>query len=164
MTDQSSDILSHMAAKGAPALMNRDREMIPVVLLRAMLILALSSLALVSYAVLTDRPLVGQPLPAEVTAERMIVLERAADGAMSVRTPDGTTLAEPGEATSGFIDVVWRAMARQRMQHAVDPTAPLALRERANGRLELTDPETGWSVELASFGADNRRAFAALLD
>jgi putative photosynthetic complex assembly protein len=164
MTDQSSDLLHTMARKGAPKLMNRDREMIPVVLLRAMLILALSTLALVSYAVVTDRPLVGQPLPAPVVKERLIVLEGSETGVSAVRSLEGALLTDPDGPLSGFVDVVWRALARERMQHGVAAGLPLVLAEHANGRLSLTDPETGWSVELASFGADNRAAFATLLD
>ena len=43
------------------------------------------------------------------------------------------------------------------------PAAPVTLARHQNGRLSLSDPETGWSVELTNFGSDNEAAFAALL-
>lgn len=161
---QQSDILSTLAEKGRPHLMNRDKEMVPVVLLRAMLILALSALAITTYAVVTERPLVGQPLPAPVTAEREIVMDGDKSGAVSIYGADGTLLAAAEDGVSGFHSVIWRAMARSRRMQGVDPTLPLTLARHANGRLSLTDPITGWTVELASFGAANRDAFGAFLD
>lgn len=163
MSDQT-DILSTMARDGAPALVTRDKEMIPTVLLRAMLILALSALALTTYAVVTDRPLTGQPLAAPVSEERQIVLLSNGPDHVSVLTADGQVILENGAERSGFLVVIARAVARQRGQHGVALDAPLALRNHTNGRLSLTDPATGWSVELASFGAANRDAFGALLN
>jgi len=163
MSDQT-DILSTMARDGAPALVERDREMIPTVLLRAMLILALSALAITTYAVVTDRPLTGQPLSANVVDQQQIVLSGDATGAVAVFDTAGTELVANAAAESGFLVVVWRAYARQRGQHGLATDAPLTLTERANGRLTLSDPETGWSVELASFGAANRDAFASLMN
>jgi putative photosynthetic complex assembly protein len=45
----------------------------------------------------------------------------------------------------------------------VGQDAPVTLARHENGRLTLTDPATGWSVELTAFGSDNEAAFAALL-
>jgi putative photosynthetic complex assembly protein len=147
-----------------PELVNRDREMIPPVLLKAMAILALSSLALTSYAVLTDRPLTGQPIPSEPVASRMIALDGHVDGSVKVLDASGAVIRDLGPDEAGFISVIWRGMNRTRMQHGVAETLPLRLVEFENGRLAIFDDETGWTVELASFGDANRASFAALLD
>ncbi len=47
--------------------------------------------------------------------------------------------------------------------HRVGEDAPVTLARHQNGRLTITDPATGWSVELTAFGSDNEAAFAALL-
>jgi putative photosynthetic complex assembly protein len=146
-----------------PELVNRDREMIPPVLLKAMAMLALTSLALVTYAVLTDRPLTGVPQPAPEVASRVIALDGHVDGSVIVLDEAGAVLSDLGPDEAGFVSVVWRAMNRERMLHGVAETAPLRLVEMENGRLTVFDDETGWSVELGSFGQANRAAFERLL-
>ena len=152
------------AQRRNPELVNRDREMIPPVLLKAMAILALSSLAITSYAVLTDRPTVGTPPPAEELRSRQIVLDGDRYGGVVVYDGAGTMMADLGPDEAGFISVIWRGMNRTRMKHGVAETLPLRLVEYANGRLALYDDETDWSVELGYFGDDNRASFAALMD
>ena len=148
----------------APQLVNRDREMIPSTLLKAMAMLALSSLLLVTYAVLTDRPLTGQPLPAPEVKSRIIALDGDRYGAVTVLDENGDVIVAHDADTAGFVSVIWRGMNRSRMQHGVAETAPLRLVEFENGRLAIFDDETGWSVELASFGDENRATFAAFLE
>ena len=147
-----------------PKLVNRDREMIPRALIRAMFALALISLALVSYARITDQPLVGQPLPAPVTKERLLALTKSGESTFAVIDEKGGKIAEYEKTDAGFVAVVYAGLARTRMQHGVEMTTPLRLAEHENGRLSLHDDATGWHVELASFGASNRAAFAKLLD
>lgn len=150
-------------AERHPQLVNRDKEMIPRALVRAMMGLALLSLVLVGYARLTDRPLMGQPLPAPVTFERQIVLIGATDGSVTIRDTDGTLLADLTEAEAGFISVIARGLNRKRLVERKVSDAPVKLIEYENGRLAINDPETDWQVELANFGASNRAAFAKLL-
>lgn len=159
-----SDRPMNVAQARHPELVNRDREMIPPVLLKAMLMLALTSLALVTYAVLTDRPLTGQPRPAPEVQSREIVLDGARDGSVVVLDAQGTVLRDLDADNGGFISVIWRAMNRNRMQHGVAETLPLRLVEYENGRLAIYDDVTGWDVELASFGQGNRATFASLFD
>ncbi len=146
-----------------PELVNRDREMIPPVLLKAMAILALSALAITTYAVVTDRPLVGQPPAAAEVRSRAIILDGDKYGGVVVKAADGAVMQDLDPDAAGFISVIWRGMNRSRMLHGVPETMPLRLVEFENGRLAIFDDETGWTVELASFGDDNRASFAALL-
>lgn len=147
-----------------PQLRHQDTDMIPPVLLRAMAILALSALALTTYAVLTGREPSGRPPAGEPLIAREIVLDGSVNGSVRVLDPTGTELLAGNDETGGFSSVMWRAMRRERMQHGVDPMLPLVLSRHDGGRVIVTDPVTGWRVELGGFGADNVAEFARLLD
>jgi putative photosynthetic complex assembly protein len=144
-----------------PAFRDRDREMIPRTLLRAMAALVLASLAIVSFAVLTGRDTVGRPAAAAVTAERTIALIGGGAQAVTVLDAHGAVLADL--AHGGFVTVVQNGLMTTRRRHGIDPDRPVRLVAYANGRLAIEDPLTGWSVELYAFGADNRAAFERLL-
>lgn len=144
-----------------PALRNRDREMIPRVLLRAMGGLVLASLLIVGYASLTGRPPVGQPEPAAVVQERTIQLIGGGAQAVTVLDENGAVMADM--AHGGFVTVVQNALETARRRHGIDPALPIRLVRYANGRLAVEDPLIGWSVELYAFGGDNRASFERLL-
>lgn len=138
-----------------------DKELIPRVLLRAMLGLVLATIAIVGYASLTDRPTVAQPKPADVVFERSLILEGAGAKAVVLRDADGELIAALGHG--GFITVIQNGLARARLVHGVQADLPVRLVSYANGRLTLHDDLTGWSVELGSFGGDNRASFERLM-
>jgi putative photosynthetic complex assembly protein len=56
-----------------------------------------------------------------------------------------------------------RGMARERRMNGIGPALPFELTQWANGALTLRDPATGRAIELGSFGATNRAAFARFL-
>lgn len=149
---------------GREMLRRRDREMIPTRLLIAMGALALSALALTTYARVTDRPLVGVPHAAPITDSRELILDGNRFGEVIVRDAGGIILMDLNASQAGFISVIWRGLDRKRMLAGTDPLAPVNLVAYENGRLSIQDPVTGWSAELASFGALNEAAFAQLLD
>jgi putative photosynthetic complex assembly protein len=68
----------------------------------------------------------------------------------------------PGEP-SGFIRGVLRSFGRERRSKNVGMEAPYRLTLWDDYSLSLTDTGTGRTIELGSFGPDNRAAFAALL-
>ena len=139
----------------------RDREMIPRGLLIAMVSLALGALALATYASVTDRVPSAQPEPAAVLESRTFSLD--GDGvAVSAVQPDGTVLLDT--ENGAFIAVVNDALTRVRLVHGIKGNPPVTLSRLANGRLVLSDPATGWSSELTSFGAGNARHWAVLFD
>lgn len=138
-----------------------DKDMVPPVLLRAMLALALLSLAIVGFSVATGREPVGQPKAADVVQERLIVLKGGGAQAVTVLAPDGTVIADM--AHGGFITVVQNGLQRARLTQGVDQMLPVRLVRFSNGRLALLDPETGWSAELYAFGGDNKAAFERLM-
>jgi putative photosynthetic complex assembly protein len=146
----------------SPTFKNRDKEMVPRVLLWAMFGLAMSALAITSFAVLTGRERVAQPAPAEVQRELWIVMEGHNAQAVTVRNTDGSVLLDLPHG--GFVTVIQNGLATERRKHGLDPRSPVRIVEYTNGRLAAEDPLTGWSVELYAFGGDNKAAFERLLD
>jgi len=141
----------------------RDRELVPRFLVRAVGTLMLISLVLVAYARFTDRPLEAVPPEGAVAAERVVVLFSDMSGAVRVLDAQGSVVADLGPEEGGFISGVGRALARERTKHGVPETAPVRLVRYADGRIALFDDLTGWRAELIGFGRDNAAAFARLL-
>ncbi|MFN3554276.1 MAG: photosynthetic complex assembly protein PuhC [Novosphingobium meiothermophilum] len=97
---------------------------------------------------------------------RHLTFSDRSDGAVVVEDADsGQTLAVlMGENDGGgFVRGVMRGMARERKMRGVGQEAPFELALWQNGSLSLLDPATGRSVELGSFGPDNRAAFMQFL-
>jgi putative photosynthetic complex assembly protein len=116
----------------------------------------------------------GRPTTPELRVENKVavVKERSfrfsdrADGALVISdagTNDEVVVLEPG-SNSGFIRGVMRGLMRERMLKEAGRDAPVKVTQWADGALTLTDISTGRIIELGSFGPDNRRAFAAILD
>ncbi|WP_425083078.1 photosynthetic complex assembly protein PuhC [Ruegeria profundi] len=144
---------------------SQDRELIPRVLLRAMGLLVCAVLAIVTYARIADVPLSATPPAAEITHERaMILISDGVSGAVSVLSPEGAVIARLDATQGGFVAGVARVIDRNRAQADLPAHTPVIVTRRANGRLDITDPATGWSADLMGFGADNASRFARLLD
>ena len=146
-------------------LRQRDKEMIPRVLLRAMFALVLACLLIVTYARVTDRPLSAAP-PSDmpIIAERAIFLHGDMSGAARVLDMDGTVIADLDPTKGGFISGVRRVISRERTLRRLPVDAPVRLVAWEDGRLSILDDTTGWRAELTGFGADNLAAFRRLLD
>jgi putative photosynthetic complex assembly protein len=143
----------------------RDKEMIPRMLLRAMLLMVVCAVALVVFARLTDRPLVAAPpqgIP--MVTERIIVLSGDMAGRALVTDMDGRVIADlPGDQ-GGFVAGIWRVTQRERMLRGLPDTLPLRLVLYEDSRLVVYDDFTGWRAQLIGFGIDNYRTFYRLLD
>jgi len=84
----------------------------------------------------------------------------------TVRVEDGATaevLARFGEGQGGFIRATVRSLVHQRRIRGIGPEVPFTLTRWENDALTLADPETGRSVEVSSFGPDNRAVYQNLL-
>lgn len=141
----------------------RDREMVPRILVRAMFALMAFSLALTTYAVVTDRPKVGQ-LALAPAAEVLPVTFEALDEGYLLKGPSGEILAASAAERSGFIAVIGRLVDRERARRSIAGNPPVDVVLRENGGVGLSDPATGFEVELVGYGADNVAAFARLFD
>ncbi|WP_299733642.1 photosynthetic complex assembly protein PuhC [uncultured Tateyamaria sp.] len=155
-----SDTQTHIS----PRIRSSDDELVPRVLIRAVLALLLAVMSLVTIAVLTDRPLESTPPQGDILTERAIFVSGDASGAARVLDANGSVLADFPSDKGGFVAGIERVIARERLKTGADAAAPVLLRLRAGNRLSIYDPETNWSAELMGFGADNLRTFARLLD
>ncbi|MGJ4952795.1 photosynthetic complex assembly protein PuhC [Bradyrhizobium sp. HKCCYLS20291] len=90
--------------------------------------------------------------------------EDRADGGISVVAPDSGKVVGVVEAGSdGFLRTVLRSMAFDRQRHAIGSGPAFTINRWSDGRLSLDDPATGRRVDLAPFGADNKRRFTELM-
>lgn len=97
---------------------------------------------------------------------RQLTFNDRADGAVvvnDVNTGETVRVLIDGVPGNGFVRGVMRGMARERHIRGVGMAPPFTLTLWKNGTLSLDDKTTGRSIELGSFGPDNRAAFAALL-
>jgi putative photosynthetic complex assembly protein len=128
------------------------------------------SLALTASVTLGFMP--KQSVPAEARAaagigmaqERTLRFFDEPDG--SVRIEDGATgevLARHSVGEGGFIRATVRSLVHQRRIRGLGPEVAFTLTEWQNGNLTLADPVTRRSVEVSSFGPDNRAVYQNLL-
>lgn len=137
-----------------------DRETIPRRIVLAMFGLALVSLLLVSLSVATGRPLVGQPHPAEAVRGHTVTI--TGEGThVNVTDDRGRVLLD---GNGGFVDVVLDGLTRARRVARVEGNAPVTIIQYDNGRVTLSDPSSGWQVELTSFGPANTGTFLKMLN
>ena len=94
---------------------------------------------------------------------RELRFEDRPDGSIAVF--DGKTGAEVEAVTgqAGFVRGTLRGLARERRARGLGPEQPFQLIGRADGRLTLSDPATGRTVDLESFGPTNASVFAQML-
>lgn len=91
---------------------------------------------------------------------------RFTDGAdSSVQVIDGRSgqLIEAVQGEQGFLRGVLRGLAQERLRRGIGDGPVFQLMASADGRLTLSDPATGRSVDLESFGRDNAAVFARWL-
>lgn len=140
-----------------------DRDLVPRMMIRAMLGLVLTVLALVTYARLTDAPLVATPADSEIVMERQVFLSGDMSGAVTILDANGALIANLSPEEGGFIAGVSRVLDRERGKQGVSLTGPVSIIARKNGRISVFDPSTGWSADLMGFGRSNSLAFTKLL-
>ncbi|MEQ5871671.1 pullulanase [Sagittula sp. NFXS13] len=140
-----------------------DRDLVPRMMVRAMLALVLTVLTVVTIARVTGQPLIATLPEGKIIIQREIVLSGDMSGAARVHAPDGTLIAVLSPEEGGFISGVYRVLLHERKKTGVAPDAPVLLLQKDTGRLEIHDPSTGWRADLMGFGADNAKAFARLL-
>lgn len=86
------------------------------------------------------------------------------DGAVRVEDgASGEVLARFGEGEGGFIRATVRNLVHQRRIRNIGREVPFTLTRWSNDTLTLADPTTGKSIEVASFGPDNRKVYADML-
>ena len=141
----------------------KEEQLVPKVMVGAVVALLLSILALVTIAKITDRPLESKPNEGTILSERAIFIDSDATGAARVFDSFGVLLADFSAEKGGFVAGVDRVIIRERSRSGAKMSSPVMLRLREGNRLSIYDPETKWSAELMGFGTTNLRTFARLL-
>ncbi len=99
-----------------------------------------------------------------IQQSRDLVFDDAKSGAVQIRDADSGILIDelvPGK--DGFVRMVMRILARDRMMAGGSKSTPFTLARWEDGRLTISDPSTGRRVDLVGFGASNENALAKLL-
>ncbi|MEL6677405.1 MAG: photosynthetic complex assembly protein PuhC [Pseudomonadota bacterium] len=139
-------------------------ERIPRALIVAVAAFLVVVLTLVAIARLTGAPPQAMPPVSAVHSDRMLAMERTADGGMIVHdATTGALIVELSPQRAGFIGGVWRVVLFERRKTGADPAAPLRLVRWEDGRLSLLETTSDWRMELIGFGATNLEAFARLM-
>lgn len=89
-------------------------------------------------------------------------LENGSVGVIKAGTEEMIAELKPGE--SGFVRVVLRGLARDRMALGLGPEQPFRIARHTDGLSTLTDLATGEVVTLTAFGASNAAAFEQFLN
>lgn len=96
--------------------------------------------------------------------KRAVRFEDRADGSVGVFDVGA---AEPFDViapqTGGFLRGTLRGLARARKLNNTDKEPPFELTRWADGRLSLSDPQTGREISLEPFGPSNYAVFKRLL-
>ncbi len=148
----------------ASQMKHRDREMVPKFLVQAMFALMIAAIALVSYARLTGREVTSVAPHSDVLREISVTLTGTRSDGVAVLDRNGSHIAHSSLNKSGFIDVIWVSVMRERALHNVSPSEPIRVVRRENGHTAVIDDTTGWKIELIGYGQDNVAAFARLVD
>jgi putative photosynthetic complex assembly protein len=159
MTDQRTNPGLWYDAEKRPQ-PRRSREFIPTRLVAAMFSLAGIALVLVSLAVYTGREPTGQPKDAPVWKTQTMTIEGRGNHVRIVEDTGRVLL----DGNGGFISVVLDGLERARHVARVEDNPPVTITQYENGRVSLTDPATGWQVELSSFGPGNVGTFRQMLN
>ncbi|HEX2942422.1 MAG TPA: photosynthetic complex assembly protein PuhC [Rhodopila sp.] len=104
------------------------------------------------------------PTSKAVISRNLLFRDRA-NGAVAVY--DAAHPAAPIETiapeTNGFLRATMRGLAQQRLRQDASRAVPFRLTGWADGRLTLSDPTTGRSVDMEAFGHTNEAVFVHLL-
>ena len=112
------------------------------------------------------------PTPAQALTERLptalthrtLRFSLMADDSLAITdAATGADVLRLAQSESGFIHGAMRGLRRTRMVHGVSRDPVLTIARWSDGRLTASDPQTNTLIDLGAFGADNRKAFEALL-
>ncbi len=98
-----------------------------------------------------------------VSVRELLFVDRT-DGGVDVVAADSNKTIDilpPGQ--DGFVRIVLRGLARERVRQNQGRHVPFRLTRWADGRLSVEDPTTSRRVDLGAFGAVNAASFAKLM-
>ena len=96
------------------------------------------------------------PSPPPALSTTYLSFTDLANGGVAVRdATSGKLVATIPDRGDGFVRMTLRLMAGMRMRENIGQSAPFILTEFSGGRVRLSDPATGQSIELEAFGPSN---------
>jgi putative photosynthetic complex assembly protein len=101
--------------------------------------------------------------PEAAVAERLLSFSDQPDGGVLVTDTRTGQAVQVLHGEQGFLRGVLRGLARERRASGIGAAPPYRLSLHAEGRLLITDTQTGRFIDLASFGTDNAAVFARWL-
>lgn len=102
--------------------------------------------------------------PARVLIQRDLVFELPTDGSVEARDArSGALVARVPPSDRSFVQGMIHGLQVMRRLRHVDPAAPLRIAALSDGRLTLSDSETGTVVDIEGFGPDNAASFHVFL-
>ena len=105
------------------------------------------------------------PEPSKVVDMRALRFEDRPDGTIAIYDNGARQPFEIiASQTNGFLRGTLRGMARARKLNHTGSEPPFELTHWADGRLSLSDPQTGRFVALEPFGPTNTAVFKRLID
>ena len=104
----------------------------------------------------------AMPAVAAAASRDLNFLDRP-DGSVAVYDAGGREGATRAPGTNGFARGVLRGFARSRKLEDIGSRPPFRMTRWADGRLSLSDPSTGRTVDLDAFGPTNAEVFARLM-
>lgn len=142
-----------------PSAMARRRWLSPGLLIGLLLATSLG----VTVLTLQSRP-AAAPATQDSVQIRSLRFVDQPDGAVAAIDIDSGKLVQRFEGEQGFLRGTLRAVVRERRMRGIGAEHAFELIRHRDGRLTLHDPSTGTRIALESFGPDNMRVFARLLD
>jgi putative photosynthetic complex assembly protein len=143
------------------------RHRVPVILMGGLVVLSLALTTSVSLGFFERQAIPSEARAASgatAIATRSLAFFDETDGTVRVEDAfSGEEIASFEPGTGGFVRSSVRSLVHQRRINGIGRATPFELIEWDNGQLTLRDTTTGTGLELASFGADNRAVFAAML-
>lgn len=136
---------------------------IPRGILLAAAVFALGSIAIVVFARNADVGVSRVDYTSPLQTRALQFADRP-DGSIFVSSADdGSVVAvlEPG--SNGFVRIVMRSLAQERMDKGIGAEPAFELTRWDDGRLSISDPATGKRLDLTGFGRNNVDDFAKLL-
>ncbi|WP_411194510.1 photosynthetic complex assembly protein PuhC [Rhodopseudomonas sp. BAL398] len=121
------------------------------------------ALAAATTARLTGYGVTHMTLPAMVESIDLQFEDDAAGNVLVFDARDHKLLHSLPPGESGFVRVVLRGMARERMLASIGSEPPFRLARYENGQLTLTDTANNRLIDLNAFGSSNLAAFAQLM-
>lgn len=148
--------------------LNDEIPRVPLAMIAGLAALTLALAAMVNLGLIARDAVPSEARAAAGTRpaeQRSLFFTDEPDGAVRIEdaaTGEEVDRVEPG--TGGFVRSTLRSLVHVRRQQGIGAETPFELVLWDDGGLTLMDSETGESVELGSFGPDNRAVFAALLE